>query len=405
MDFMNIQIISMKGWGELGNWLSGKSLATLLQEITPKAKVSHIPANEFILEFINIGKLIKQITLESENNEDRYKNYSHIMQKSLSIFPPNFENAPLVNKSITKALEPLTQHFIETKPDIVIGTKGIICRVAIAALRLAEHNSKVINYVTNHMHFQFPLHHCPTVDHHLVRLNEAKEYITNNCQIPSEKVSVIGYPIAAHEFSSDQNKYPIAFQQNSRTVIIFSNRGGPKYLELLNLLIESHYNGFIIFVGLNDPELCKAAAALLNNQSKIAWRVYESLEQSYFLNLINEVSSKGEAILISKSSPNMIFEAIYFSLPMLLIDSGLPMEQWSIDFVKMNKLGLVVNNISEAKDKLGLWLLDSSIWHEMSKAFESARFKYLNKQAISFNLSKAIKLVTSSTCLAAYSEE
>jgi UDP-N-acetylglucosamine:LPS N-acetylglucosamine transferase len=332
-----ILVLAMTSWGEAGNWLSGRSLAVTLTAALPDAEVELEAADRLLPGFRAVGDAIKSATVGSRSPAERFSRYAAVLEQLEQQFPPD--------------LEQLVRRLEEDPPDVVIGTKGIICRAAIEALRLAGSPRPVIDYVTNHAHFRFPVHRCSEAAVHLVRVPEAKGYLEQTCGWSAEEIRCVGYLVAAQAVlrtvgdSASRNG-------DGRSVIVVSNRGGREYLELLRRLAPYGDTIDVTFVALHDAELREAADDVTAEVGAKTWQSFTELGQDELFRLMADARRAGTCALVCKASPNSIFEAAYFGLPMFLFRTGLPMEEWGAELVARDGLGVVEDDVDGLADHL-----------------------------------------------------
>jgi hypothetical protein len=346
-----ILIVSMTTWGEMGNWLSGKALAGALARLTRDAEVQIEAAETLIPRFAATGAAIKEATTASASPVERFARYSEVLRGLEVVLPPGIETAPHAYPPLAAELEPLRARLAANPPDLVIGTKGVICRTLAAALRLAGLDRPIVNYVTNHGHFQFSVHDCPDAALHLVRFPEGAEYLRLERGWPSESIRVIGYLIAAQQLGTIVGAETMESGE-ARSLIIVSNRGGREYLDVLNAMLPYGDSVDVTFIAINDEPLCEAAQEQISQARISNWRTVTKLAQAEFFQLLAQARSRGICALVSKASPNSIFEAAYFGLPMFLFRTGLPMEEWGSEIVNREGLGFVAETVAELNGNL-----------------------------------------------------
>ena len=90
-------IVSMTTWGEMGNWLSGKSLGATLAACLPTASVQVEAAESLVPRFQPIGASIKGVTLSSQTPEQRFERYAAILH---GLEPVSYTHLTLPTKRI-----------------------------------------------------------------------------------------------------------------------------------------------------------------------------------------------------------------------------------------------------------------------------------------------------------------
>ena len=212
------------------------------------------------------------------------------------------------------------------------------------ALAAVKHSIPVVNYVTNHGHFRFSVHSCSAATRHLVRTDAAKRYLQTERGYRDESIEMVGYLINAPHVEGRRDEGP-RYQATARPhFVLVSNRGGVEYLTVLEHLIHHSLGPSGTFVGLNDPVLCKAATSVVDRAGASSWRIVEKLGHDEFIKMLSERNNTEMVALVSKASPNSIMEAVYMGIPLFLFRSGLPMEDWSCEFVTSERFGDVADD-------------------------------------------------------------
>jgi len=341
LDGLSIGIVAMTSWGEAGNWLSAKSLETTIRRAVPNATVLVHAAEELVPRFAEVGQAIKVATLNSSGREDRGERYAAVLDTLASRFPPGSEDD--VSGAFAAEVARAVEWVSATKPDLLIGTKGIICRALHAATRLAGIPVPIVNYVTNHGHFAFEIHRCAGANVHLVRLSEAERFLVAECGFDPAKVRFVGYLVAAQSILHSE---PASVKSALRaSLIVVSNRGGAEYLKMLRRLAADARDVDLTFVALHDESLHDDAQEIAAAANVASWQVLTHLDQPRLFGLMRQVRESPICALVCKASPNSIFEAAYFRLPMFLLRTGLPMEDWGADLVLKEGLGVVADDM------------------------------------------------------------
>src|SRR5262249_62323293 len=143
----------------------------------------------------------------------------------------------------------------------------------------------VLTSVTNHAHFQFPVHWCPDAALHLVRFPEAATYLQTTCGFPPSSIRVAGYLIAARQLPAavarPPGQPPVESPADTpRSLIVVSNRGGREYLDLLRHLGPRGDRVQITFIAINDQPLCDEAQQLVEALGVRTWRTVAQLNQT-----------------------------------------------------------------------------------------------------------------------------
>ncbi|MBL9005115.1 MAG: hypothetical protein JNJ46_12760 [Myxococcales bacterium] len=401
---MKILVVSMSTWGEMGNWLSGRSLVAVLASSFPAAEVNQVLAETYVPCFAEIGADIKRITRASGSPEERFERYAAIMGELDRRYPQGVESAAPLASALAAELEAFTEYLRAAAPDLIIGTKGLICRICVAAARHAGLSVPVINYITNHGHFQFRVHHCPDAALHLVRFAAGQAYVQKRCGFRPEAVRAVGYVVAAQPLLHPTRAAPLAEQGEVRgplSVIIVSNRGGTEYVDLVRHLVPRGNSIQVTFIAINDPDLCAQAEQIIAASGITNWRTASFLTQEEFFGLLDQTRTRGGSVLVSKASPNSIFEAAYFGIPMFLIRTGLPMEEWGADVVIEEKIGYVVESMAALMPVLDRCLDDRERLAQTGRHLQSFIARYLDQPRTIELIAGAVRDVLSGTTAAA----
>lgn len=338
-DVMKLLILSMRTWGEMGNWLSGHALAEALACEMPSWQVEQLATDHLVPRLAEAGAQIRRLTKQHTQPRPRFIAYTQLMERLTSEYPPGFEEASSIPADLSADLQILSNTITASEPDIVIGTKGIICRLALAA---TERRLPVVNYVTNHGHFRFAVHSCPSASRHLVRLDAARDFLVDQCGYAQDSVDLVGYLVNASARSGISRESSALPAPVSPYFVVTSNRGGAEYLEVLRHLTAHRRHPCGLFLGLNDPQLCREATTIIDREGLAdRWSVLEKLEQHDLMGMMARRERLGPVALVTKASPNSIMEAVYMGVPLFLFRSGLPIEDWSCDLVTANGFGRV----------------------------------------------------------------
>jgi hypothetical protein len=360
----SIQIIAMRSWGELGNLLAARTLAACLEPRIHTA-VHVIEAETLFPRFDAIGRKIADIMSTGSEPEEKRRRYLTLMTQVEPTFPVRCEIDERLPLELTTELEPWVQWFSKTRPRLVIGTKGIISRLALAALRRAASPAPLLNFVTNQGLLTLPLHRSRWLPRHFVPFESARQYLLAQHGYAPDQVRTVGRLLAHGETAKFVERPKGASASSAslqlpsdieRRVVVFVNRGGPTYLEVLRALADSPEPTAVLFIGYNDPALVAAARELTRARSLTHWAIVERLGQGEYLSSLRWLSEGRLPILITKTGPNTVLEAAYFGVPQLLLRSGLPMEEWVSAFVEEHGFGRGFPQMSALVAELRTWL-------------------------------------------------
>lgn len=387
-----ISIFCMSGWGELGNKLTATNLMNKIKSIDSSHQVNLYCANEFFEMFEDVGRDIKKAALTSISPDDLYDQYSFIMKTYDRIYLDILGD----KNNFLKMMNKFINIIQSTKPDIIFCTKGVIARVCVDICSIVGLSPFILNYVSNHQHFQFKIHHTSGVNLHLVRTKEGYDYFMNNFKDQEEKIRFLGY-IVAHNLNhlTEHSTISRVLKPNLITAIIVSNRGGVSYYNLIESLLVLADKINLIYITINDEVISNKVQNLVDKYNIKNWQVINKLSQDKYYSLLANANKISNQILITKASPNSIYEAIYLNIPMILHRSGLPMEDWSCSLVEKNFLGIVHKNMDELKKNI----INNLSNHEMLNFAKNKGLVYKNalpsQEEISSELGDIISLLDS----------
>jgi hypothetical protein len=359
----SVQVISMRTWGELGNLLAGQTLAATLAAGLDRANVTLVEAETLFPQFAEAGAAIRELVAARLPADEVWAGYLRLMADFAGRLPAGLDEDP-VPAATAGRLALVVEHFARTKPDLVIGTKGVISRLSHAALRVADLAVPVVNYVTNEGLLRLPVHRAPDLPVHLVQFDRAKDYLVRECGYRPERVLPVGRLLAqthaAKVFEGGDAVGaidPAMFEPSTR-ILILSNRGGREYLGALERIARAHPDAALVFIAFNNPALAAEAAELLTELKVFAWRTFDRLAQGDYLRYLSWLEAADAPLFISKTGPNSMLEGLYFGIPQLLVRSGLPMEEWVGPFLSENGVGQAFDQMEELVEVALRWVGD-----------------------------------------------
>jgi hypothetical protein len=125
-------------------------------------------------------------------------------------------------------------------------------------------------------------------------------------------------------------------------IVIFYNRGGANYLNLLKYLAEYQSEVPLLMIAPNAPEVLAEARALCEAKNPRRWLLLEKLSQADYLRRVGEVAQLHHPLFVSKAGPNTVMEALYYGMPPIVVASGLPTEEWVLKLIEREGLGRTV---------------------------------------------------------------
>ncbi|GAA2220482.1 hypothetical protein ACFY2R_28370 [Micromonospora olivasterospora] len=366
----SVQVISMRTWGELGNLLAGRTLAATLAAGLEKADVTVVEAETIFPQFAEAGAAIRELVAARLPADEVRAGYLRLMADFTGRLPADLDDDP-VPAATAERLAPVVEHFTRTKPDLVIGTKGVISRLSHAALRVADLTAPVVNYVTNEGLLRLPVHRAPHLPVHLVQFDRARDYLIREHGYRPGRVVPVGRLLAqaqaaqvfegaagAVDSGDAVGALDPALTATSTRILILSNRGGREYLAALERIARAHPDAALVFVAYDNPALAAEAAELLIELKVPAWQTFDRLAQGDYLRYLSWLNAADAPLFISKTGPNSMLEGLYFGIPQLLVRSGLPMEEWVGPFLAEHGVGQGFDRMEELVEVAVRWVGD-----------------------------------------------
>jgi hypothetical protein len=371
-----IVIVAMASWGELGNILAARRLATCLNDVLD-ASIDVFKAEDIVPEFARIGARIEEIAKANVEWTTRLEQYRDSMRGLESVFYEGFETDHIVRGRLSSDIQRVGELIRTTKPDLLVGTKGLISRLLLAGLRHEPCGADVVNYVTNEGLLEIPLHRSAAVPHHFVPFESGCQYLVHHHGYSRHQVTSVGRLIRSPS-PATVTSYP----QTPVRAVIFSNRGGDSYLKPLAVALKHKHQVGIVFLGYNDARLTALAEDMAAQAGSLHCQISVRLDEQEYANCLGWLADGSLQLLVTKTGPNTMIEAAYFGVPQLLLNSGLPMEQWVAPFVERHGFGRGFDTMDQLTSVLEAWLAAPAeiiTRHHAAKAFAA---KCLNQEQI-----------------------
>lgn len=256
-------------------------------------------------------------------------------------------------------VESLAAHIRNEASDHVVATKGIITRMAHAVRMRGGPEFGLTNWVTNSGLLVLPCHRAPVADNHVVTLAQDKKRLVLEWGIPVESVIVAGPLMRVSPLIGSPEPAPEARAESGiRPRVLF-------YLHYLSIVVAEQIERLIVkhdieCVVVNSTGQPAAIAALFALQERLPTRFSSQKEfsQAAFHDLFRWLNAAPSRLFVAKSGPNTMFEAVALHIPFLLYRSGLPQEDWVIDYVAQNGLGLVLDDVATLCERVSEALFD-----------------------------------------------
>lgn len=339
----SVLILCAATWGELGNLNAANRLAEVIrQRAGAGTHVAIQPAEEWCEAIASSGRRIRALASGSQSPDQRGARYLALVDALQARFPPGFET----DEDFADAecdLDAMGARIAAANPDLVIGTKGLLSRIAQGAVRRRRLACPVVNYVTNDGLLTLPLHHTGPDQLNLVQTGFGRRMLGR-----SEGVEIVGPLVGRGEAQArigDPDPRPL--------VALLCNRNG-EYRPIVELLARRGEAVRVRAIIMGAPDLLAHARRI----APAHWDLWDARAAREYLALLDQVAMARSPLLLCKSGPNTVLEAAAAGVPVLAIASGLPTERWIGDLVAERSLGWTVGSVAAAAERLDA-LLDA----------------------------------------------
>jgi hypothetical protein len=363
-----VQVFCCKTWGQLGNYVAANRLATLLRTERPTWHVTVHAGEDYVPGLGAFGKQLRDLNAKDEQ-ADIAQRYDELLGRIRAGMP---QEAELDRSFLSNQpdVDPLVRWFLHSKPDLVIGVKGIITRWCIAAINKGRLPIPILNYLTNPGLLSLDVHRVAGAAGWLLPFDLTLAGMGG--LVPSAAPAEIVGPLFARYLRIDAEESIITFSPEPErpAVVLLCNRTSPGiYLKCLARALSHPANPKCLFVAPGNPELVIEARELLQKTNSVGSLAIESLQHIAFQDTVKAVGAHPHSFLVTKTGPNTMLEACSAGLPLLLHPSSLPMELWVEDFAKRKGIGRIgVGN--ETLSILEDWLEDPQVVRTSKSACE-----------------------------------
>lgn len=398
MNGPRIVIVSPRTWGQFGNFLAATRLAGVLRERLPGHRIDVWEAEATLPWIGDYGARIADITAGSPDTATRSRRYLELMAEIEQAHPAGFETSS--RSPVQARVAGLRAALEQARPDLVIGTKGFVARLCKAALLDSTADAPVVSYVTNPGLLTLPIHRSTGFDAMLVPFDWTRQQFCAQSGADPDTVHVVGPLVARHDLgsfvsadpdSAGQSGWPEQVDSPPRPkIVVFSNRGGNDYVRILHHLAKNHPETDVVFVGYNDPALIEQVTRDIGSAR---WRFHTKLTQREYFAYIEGAAAAEHAFLISKAGPNTTLEAAYFGIPVLMLESGLPMEGWVGGLIHEHGLGRCRVTVDELLVDLDEWLGDRRQIAAGKRACSTFAATLLNQDTTAGRLENVLRML------------
>ncbi len=349
---LRIMIVCARTWGQLGNFIAANKLGAALEESLPDAEIIIQPFEEYCRFFAQSGERIRAIYSSGETPAERNALYAQFLGEIGRRFGPRFEFDPAVTVEGVD-LKSIAERISARNCDVVFGLKGLISRICWTAInRHALKKPPVINYVTNDGLLTLDAHHSHAPILHMVQTQYGRRRLQDTLrQAPGAQVDVVG-PLVKNRVRPALPRP--AKQAPKPSVGVLVNRGGQEYASLLQRLSDMGdlIKAELIFVASED--LSRQAKALATERN-LDWTIDDALPHELYQQRLAALAEKPASLMVCKTAPNTVFEALSFGLPVVGLQSGLPMEDWIGTLIDQEKVGMSTTDVATAGDYIKTW--------------------------------------------------
>ena len=258
-----------------------------------------------------------------------------------------------------EGVDALAAHIRNEAPDHVVATKGLIARMAHAVRTRSRPLFGLTNWVTNPGLLALACHRAPEADKHVVPLAQDQARLVLPWGVPAESGGGAGPLMRVSPLVGSRGAEPGPRGEPSvRPRVLFSlHYLSMAIVEQIERLIVEHDVECVVLNSAGHPSAVAALAAL---QERLPSRFtsQKELSQAGFHGLFRWLNAAPSRLFVAKSGPNTMFEAVALHIPFLLYRSGLPQEDWVIDYIAQNGLGMVLNDVTSLCERVSAALLD-----------------------------------------------
>jgi hypothetical protein len=340
MSALAVQVFCCKTWGQLGNYVAAKRLATLLRSARPNWHVTIHAGEDYVPELGVFGERLRGLTAKPEQT-DLAQRYDQLLDGVRSGMP---QYAELDRRFLSNNpdIDPLLQWFIRSKPQLIVGVKGIVTRWCIAAINKGGLSIPVLNYLTNPGLLCLDVHRVVGAAGWLLPFDLALAGMGGF--VPSgERAEIVGTLLARHLRLDSEHQLAFSPELGRPAVVLLCNRTAPElYLRCLTLALSHPANPKCLFVAPGNSVLVIEAKEILRKMKDVGSLAIDHLQHFDFQDTITAVGGHPHSFLVTKTGPNTMLEACVAGVPLVLHPSSLPMEVWVEDFVRRSGIGKTV---------------------------------------------------------------
>lgn len=263
----------------------------------------------------------------------------------------------------------IRKHIEETNPDLVI---SLIPFVNFPASEAARKNGTPYLLITTDNDLRLWVHGLQAVQHPHFKVTVGSDLwcsreLLRKRNIPDSAIETIGLPIRTDFFTT---KDPVSIRKEfgipkSKPValLIIGGAGGEKALEYAQKICSTQYGLHLIACAGKNKDLAE-------DLRKIPLHPSNTITVMEFTTKISDLMAISD-LLITKSGPGTINEAMVMKLPILVdaTSTVLSWEQANIDMIMQYGIGDFVESFDELEPLLRQFLFDTELQKEMRDSY------------------------------------
>ena len=348
---LRVAVIHMDHWGGAGNSLWARRIAAALRRSGRfEVKLGTADTQDTLLyEQALLVAGIKAQPLPPTSIRERYNDWASALRQELETLW--IEHGRLSASAERLIFELPFAREIE-RFDFVICTKGLLTQIA---LRLARRNkvqegaTRVVNFVTNPGLLDLAIHRpWPGVLHVISDPSWISALTLQG--YPRESIRCCALPESTTAKDLQAGHIPpllSGFDAARPIVILIANQEGERWLTLIRYVMERVPQAQLIFISINDEELLRDAASLLEQYLSRPTRVTSLLGPADRDAVLTALERFDAPVVITKPGPSTVATIGRFSVPMVLWDAGLPMEDWVLRSARLSGIHFAGSSTEE----------------------------------------------------------
>jgi UDP-N-acetylglucosamine:LPS N-acetylglucosamine transferase len=270
------------------------------------------------------------------------------------------------------------KHIKHTKPDLVL---SLIPFINYPASEAARKRKVPFLLVTTDNDLRLWVHGLQGIQHPSFRVTVGSDLwcsreMLRKRNIPDQTIETIGLPIRTDFFTSkdkDSIRAEFGIPKNKPVVLVMiGGAGGDKALEYARKIGKTQFGIHLIVCAGKNKKLCQ-------DLKKLTLHPTNTITVMEFTTRISDLMAVSD-LLITKSGPGTINEALVMKLPILVdaTSTVLSWEQANIDLISQYGIGDYVEDFDELEALLRQFLFDSELQKEIKDSYKkvpSNRFK------------------------------